>query len=445
MVLLARNLGAGETMIGFLISLTPFLLVLQLVTTNYAEKWGYRQLMLAGWFTRSFMLLLIVPLPFLIGKVSNAWLLWGLALPMIAFNTIRGFAAGAWLPWLTQLVPVEKRGRYLGIESQLINLSASAMLLGCGWFLGKNPAPWRYSFLFAISWAAGMMSVWFLKRVPAMMPPEHTRRPSRSPREIAAALLSAWRHKPLRRTTRYVALYTFAITAIPGFLVIYLRDQLNWEEGRIVILQSVSPIGCLMTAHLWGRMSDRSGSRPLLRLSLTCLALLVVPWCLSSAGFWRLGTWTIVMIYLLWGVAGAAHNVPQVRLVLGACPPGEVTVGMSMYQILTSLSGGIAPVLWGYLLELLKGPGDAGAVSQAGARAAGAGAAAVSGPAWLSFLGPFGSAFSILFLACVIILLISQFLLSRVEEPKAMGTRELFVQMFWEWPIRAISGGGAGR
>ena len=57
LVLLARFVGADEGDIGILLSLTPFMLLLQLFGTNIAERWGYRRLMTAGWTVRSAMLL----------------------------------------------------------------------------------------------------------------------------------------------------------------------------------------------------------------------------------------------------------------------------------------------------------------------------------------------------------------------------------------------------
>jgi MFS family permease len=414
LVLLARMLGAGESAIGLLIALSPFLLILQLTATNYADRWGYRRLMLAGWSTRSFMLLLVVPLPLLLGRFPSWVLVTGLMIPMVLFNLVRGFAAGAWLPWLTQLIPEGSRGRFLGFEQMIINISATLTLLACGWFLGSSPEGWRYSVIFAAAWAGGMVSVMFLRKAPSKMPFSGPPPPRRTVRDVIAALGRAWAHTPLRRTARYAALITFALSAIPGFLILFLRDELQWSEGKIVILQAVSPVGCLLTAVFWGRLSDQAGSRPILRVTLTGLFLLTVFWMLSAFGVLHPRPWAVAAIYLLWGVFGVGHTIPQLRLVLDSCPPDEVTVGMSAYQVLVSIAGGVAPVLWGYLLENLRYLQSAG-----------------SG-VWLN-------GFAIFFTLNGALLIGGHFFLGRICESHAVGTRQLLVQMFWEWPLRVLS------
>lgn len=414
LVLLARMLGAGESAIGILIALSPFLLILQLTATNYADRWGYRRLMLAGWSTRSFMLLLVVPLPLLLGRLPSWVLVTGLMIPMVLFNLVRGFAAGAWLPWLTQLIPEGSRGRFLGFEQMIINISATLTLLACGWFLGHSPEGWRYSVIFAAAWAGGMVSVIFLRKAPSKMPYSGLPPARRKLGDVKAALRRAWAHTPLRRTARYAALVTFAISAIPGFLILFLRDELQWSEGKIVLLQAVSPVGCLLTAVFWGRLSDQAGSRPILRVTLTGLFLLTVFWAFCALGVLHPRPWAVAAIYLLWGVFGVGHTIPQLRLVLDSCPPDEITVGMSAYQVLVSVTGGVAPVLWGYLLENLR---------------------------YLQSVGRMNglNGFAFFFTICGILLIGSHFFLGRIRESHALGTGRLLVQMFWEWPLRVLS------
>lgn len=414
LVLLARMLGAGESSIGILIALSPFLLILQLTATNYADRWGYRRLMLAGWSTRSFMLLLIVPLPLLLGRWPSWVLVAGLMVPMVLFNLVRGFAAGAWLPWLTQLIPEGSRGRFLGFEQMIINVSATLTLLACGWFLGSSPEGWRYSVIFAAAWVGGMLSVVFLRKAPSKMPFSGSPPPRRTVRDVLAALGHAWAHTPLRRTARYAALITFALSAIPGFLILFLRDELQWSEGKIVILQAVSPVGCLLTAVFWGRLSDQAGSRPIMRVTLTGLFLLTSFWIFCALGIFHPRPWAVAGIYLLWGVFGVGHTIPQLRLVLDSCPPDEVTVGMSAYQVLVSITGGVAPVLWGYLLENLRY------------------LQSLEGPTWLN-------AFAIFFTVNGLLMVGAQFFLGRIPELRALSTHRLLVQMFWEWPLRVLS------
>ncbi len=77
------------------------------------------------------MMLGMVPLPMLVGKVPSAWLLGAMVVLMLGFNLIRGFASGAWFPWLANIVPADQRGRFFGRENFAINAGVlGAQILG---------------------------------------------------------------------------------------------------------------------------------------------------------------------------------------------------------------------------------------------------------------------------------------------------------------------------
>jgi MFS family permease len=139
LVLAARHIGATEFHIGIMNALPVLLIALQLLATNLVDRLGYRRLMLMGWSARSFMLLLIAPLPMLTGIVPPWVLILGMIIPIMGFSAIRGFASGAWLPWLTAVLPPEQRGLYLGKEQRTMNVSGLATLLLCGILPRRKP------------------------------------------------------------------------------------------------------------------------------------------------------------------------------------------------------------------------------------------------------------------------------------------------------------------
>jgi len=415
MVLTARFLGAGESAIGALIALTPFLATLQMFSTELAERWGYRRLMVTCWSGRAFMLLLVVPLPFLTGRLSPGLLVAGLFVPLFAFNAIRGVAACAWFPWIRELIPADRRGYFLGLEQRVVHGSVLVTLLLSGWFLGTSPQGWRFSALFAAAWGAGLASALVLTRIPDRMPEASRQRSSRSVRARLAAVKQVWAHKPFRRVTRFGALSTFAQAAIPGFLVLYLRDELGWPERTILLFGAGSTLGVFMIAVLWGRWSDRVGSRPLLRLVVAGQMVLLSAWVLFATGVLGASSLTVGPVYILTGVLFASQAIALIRLFLSACPENETTLGIMVYQVTACFFGGCAPVLWGFALRGLR-------------RWAGAEPGATSLP------------FAVFFVVALVLLGAAQLLLSRIPEPEAMPTRRLLVQVLWGWPLRVLSG-----
>ncbi len=417
MVLCAKFLGAPESVVGTLLSFTPFMVVLQLLASNTAERWGYKRLVLAGWGTRSFMILLAAPLPLLAARVSHGWLLAVLALLLLAFNIIRGYTCIGFLPWVSRVIPENCRGRYFGLDQTFCNTGVLLGLLGSSLFIRAVDGPWKYSVLFIFSWMAGMISVRFLRLVPgesasasaAAAPP----REDRSWSELRAAYRRVWASRPFRLVTLYAALNSLAMAGFGGFLVVFQRDALRIRDGNILALTACGTLGPLLTAMLWGRFTDRFGSRPALRLGGGLQLAVFVCWALIAGGLLpRPGMTAIATLFFLSGVAQAATALSLTRLLLTFCPPGETTIGITLHGVLVSLCAGTSPLVWGFLLDFLR------------------------------FRLPengFWQPFTVFFLCGLALVLATQFVLRRIRETRAMPTAAVMVNLFIDWPLSVVS------
>lgn len=408
MVLVAKLLGAGEAVIGVLLSLTSLLTILQLPAANLADRLGYKRLMMAGWRSRAYALLLMAPLPLLAGHVPGGVLLTAMIALMLAFNIIRGFASSAWYPWLTQLVPEAQRGRYLGRENLMINIGVFATQALAGWFLGRAPPAWHYSVLFVLSFAAGWYSVRFFEDVPCHVP-AHAHRPSGGGWRAARRAMA---NRAFRDVTVYATIIGFAVAAVPGFLVVYLRDALDFSEGLIVYLAAASTVGSLLTAPFAGRLLDAVGSRPVMRLGGLGLVAVLVFWTLGALHLYRIPPAAAAIAFLLWGSWATAHGLAHLRLTLALCPREDLTMGMAVNQVFGSLSCGAASVLWGLALEHLRGTAHAAMP---------------------------GTAFVVFFAACAMLAIGAQAILSRLHEPTALTAMALIAQVLRDGPARVVS------
>lgn len=414
LVLLSRYLGATEFQIGLITALTPLLVVLQLPAASLIDRIGCRRLMLAGWRLRSVFLLLIVPLPFLVGKAPPMLLVAGLIAAMFCFNAVRGFATAAWFPFLSHLVAEKARGRYLGAEQLVINSCAFLTLIGCGFFLGDSPGPARFSTLLLVASVAGIVGVSFLRHVPEHFPPPRARR-LRRPGAFVTSLRIAWRHPPFRRTFRFVAVYTVAAFSFPAFLVLYQRDGLDWGEGIILKLQAVMTLGVLISAVTIGKWVDRLGSRPIMRIADLCVLFFILFWVYSAWKGWDPGYFAAGVAFFLWGMMNSGHAISQIRLILGCCPPRHLTYSLAIFQVLTSLAGAASPVAFGWLLGASQRALENGT-----------------------------QGYAVLFSLSFLLIAASQFLLGRVPDPRAVKTSRV-LQLAYGWPMRFLSGVTPGR
>jgi MFS-type transporter involved in bile tolerance (Atg22 family) len=204
--------------------------------------------------------------------------------------------------------------------------------------------------------------------------------------------------------------------SLPGFLALFMRDELGWSDSQVLLIGACITIGVIFTASLWGRVSDVAGSRPLMRLSTFCQLIPLSYWALCAGGVASADPVAFGLVNMVFGIFLGAQTVAMIRLSLWGCPDHETTIGMMTYQVLVSLTGGVSVLTWGFILRGLRGVFPP--MAEAG----------------------YSGTFFVFFLFAIFILLILQLFIGRVPETKAITSRDLLIQMLWGFPLRVLSG-----
>jgi MFS family permease len=222
-----------------------------------------------------------------------------------------------------------------------------------------------------------------------------------------------WSQPSYRRVTRYVAFHGFTFTALPGFLVLFLRDEIHLNDGLILKLAAGQTLGLILTSLFWGRLSDRTGSRPLMRLSLSgYLAVLALLFC-GAGGLFSLTAITVGILYIVMGLLDGAQNSPMARLIMANCPEEELTVSMAFLQVWAALARGVAPIMWGLIIKSLR---------------------ETSTDTTLTLTHPY----AIFFGTSLALILVTQALLTRIREPQAHRAHQVLFYMLRQWPVRLL-------
>lgn len=423
MVLAAKFLGAGETLVGVILALTPFVSVLQLFAGRLAERWGYRRMMLSGSMPRALALLLLVPLPLLHGKAIGGWpvpdalLLAVLTFLVFCYAAIRVLTFVGWVPWLMQLIPEAQRGRYFGWDQTTVCSGMFLSLLASALFLGNDPAgvpSWKYAVLLGSALVAFVLGLRFLQAVPCAPPNPDAGKEDLSWQEFRTIARTVWSHAPFRRMVRWMAINNLAWSAYGGFTVVFMRDELKIGEGHILGVSGVMMLGIIVSSMLWGRFSDAFGSRPTMRLAGAGQLLVLGVWLLAAMDRIELSVPALFLLNLGFGIITAAMTVPFLKLYMVSFPQEEKTVAITLNTATASIFAGAAPLLWGIVLESLRHQ-----------------------PAFASgWLRPF----TLFFGVSAILAVAMQVALSRIKDPKAVPTLELLGLLMLDWPRQRLSG-----
>ncbi|HMP75746.1 MAG TPA: MFS transporter [Kiritimatiellia bacterium] len=407
MVLYFKHLGATATVLGILAALPPLLSLLQLPAAHFIERVGYRTFMLRGWSARTVFLFLMAAVPLLPSSVpagSRAVLMLFL---LFIFHTLRGISMCGWLPWLSQWIPEEVRGRYLGREQVLNSFAMLTTSAIAAWWMGPGSGSFAYAGLFLLGSLGALASLVFLRRIPDVpVPPE-----SRS--AAAPPWRAILRHPPFFRLLLFNLVVLAAYAGSGVFWIPLLRDHHHVSDRyalNLVVLTSLIAAPCLL---LFGRMADRVGSRPLLALSGASQGVHYLLWCALGARVLPLNNGVAFLLQATSALSVSLYGLANMRLLMGLVPAQGRSHFLALFTSLSALASGIMPIVWGVMLDAIG--------------------------AWTRSIGPWEwNRYSLLYGLLFLLVLVAQWLRTRLPEPRAMKTERFLHELFVRTPARLL-------
>lgn len=227
----------------------------------------------------------------------------------------------------------------------MVNLASFFAFWLAAFVLGDEPAPWQFACLFLFSTVCAIVSLMFLRRIPEEEKVEPGTRP---PRPHLGAMLA---ERPFRKLLVMNVVWALANGGVLTFLVAWLKSEGAWSERSILMLTSVTFVGALTNQLIFSRYLDRFGSRPLLLTGMLVWTALLGSWTAIAGGMLTPFTPLIIGLMLVLGLAGSMVNLSNVRLAMIAIPDAGRSHYFAIFSVVNSVSLGLAPVLWGILVD----------------------------------------------------------------------------------------------
>jgi hypothetical protein len=347
MVLYAKSLGGSATTIGIVASLAPLMTVLQLPTAYFIPKVGYKGFVLFGWTIRAGLLFLLAILPllrFLPAMVQIELML----ISLFLFNVVRGISTGAWLPWLTALVPANARGAFLRsdqVHMQCGGMLAVAISTVVLWSGGR---PWQFSLLFVISALAGMSSLHFVRKIPDIEIGEQAKSSGQP-----VPWLEILKYPPFTKLLVFNVVYNWVVGGLAAFVIAFLEGRAGYTAGEVLAVSLAASVGAFTSVPFFGLVLERTGSKPLLRLAMTLYLIGILFWVVFTSGVVPPHYLLVGINYLILGVAGGLFSIANTRIAMDTMPIMGRNHFFALFTVFASLSLGLAPIFWGVFLDAL--------------------------------------------------------------------------------------------
>ncbi len=408
-VLYFKSLGASATLLGIVMGMAPFLAVLQIPSAGFVEQVGYRKFVFVGWSIRTAiaagMAMTVIATPW-IGPEIASYLTLAL---LFGFAAARGISSTGVLPWFTQLIPSRVRGRYLSLEQ--ISLLGSVVLTSLGSALVFRLLPGNTGFSVIITFGAlaGIVSLFHLARIPDVEVREEQRK-SRQPVPWAAIL----GHKNFRRILVFNVINLLAWTGGSVTIVKMLGDQFQIGDGTFMLLHAAWSIFSIFALFAVRGLLDLTGSKPLLQTQLIIQFLHFGAWGLIGALVLPLNIWTLAFTQITWGLIHAFYSISNMRLVMETVPAMGRSHFFAIFTVVNSLAGGLFPVFWGMIIDLLE-------------------------PTPIIIGGRDLSDFAVIYAVIAVISIVNSLALHRIQEAGVMSYQKFLNELLIRTPSRALS------
>jgi MFS family permease len=406
MVLYAKTLGASATVLGIIAGMMPLLVIFQIPAANYIERVGFKRFVYAGWGTRVAFIFAIALVPLTGGFFDAKNRLALMIMLLFCFNLSRGISSGAWLPWITLLVPPNLRGKYLARDAAVQNACSFITFVIAAVCLGSAPRPWQFAVLFGFSAIMGTLSLSFLKRIPDAAMPET---PGGSKTRVP--WLAMINHPPFKKLLRTLVGWSLAYGGLTAFSVTFLKTEAGMPEGEILLVNSIAFLGGLSSLWFLGSRLDHLGSKPILTFAFTAWLGVLAGWICLAGGVWPVKLSLVVILQVFMGLMAALVSMSNLRLAMAIIPVMGRNHFFAIYSVVGNVTLGLAPIGWGLLIDAV------------GKRA----------PLWL---GISWNHYTIFFAAVALAFLVTLGLARRLDEPEAASLEDLLREILIQSPQR---------
>jgi MFS family permease len=347
MILYAKSIGATSTVIGILAAFTPLMTVLQLPAAKWLPVYGYKRFVLMGWGLRTIFIFVVaaVPLLLFLNEVAKIVLL---VASLFVFNFLRGIASTAWMPWIAALIPEEEKAAFLSRDQIFMFCGSLLALLCSALVMTGDVGAMEYSLVFLVSALAGTGALFFIKRIPDVCGSEQMWKSS-EPVPWKEILF----YPPFFSLLLFNLCFVIVVGSLGVFTVEYLHEFPEFSVSKVLYLTGVSFLGALASLPFLGKMLERLGGKPVLAAALILFGGAIAGWFFVAAGLIPC-TWHVIsFLNFICGVAGAAFNVANARIIFATMPQMGRNHFFALFTVISSLGLGAAPVVWGISLDFI--------------------------------------------------------------------------------------------
>ena len=345
-LLLAEKLGATAFQVGLLSSFVFLFLPLQVISTAFLARLGFRRQMVLAWSVRATFVLVPLALSMLAPEEPRRWMADLLIVSVMAFCIVRAFGIAAHIPWMAAILPDAARGRFFATDHGIVSAVGVVTLLLCA-TLFEQLSSWNaFSIIYMICIAGSACAVFSLTRLPDAAPP-----PAIPISKLPSAARRFCLQPGLFRHYLILSLLgSIVASSLANFTIYYLKVEAGLTSSRILMFTAAQFAGMIIAMTFVRRSIDVVPIRRFFQVASAIIGLVCLYWLLLVTGSDGLMP-LLPGAYMLFGMAFAINNATHFTFLPELSEEHERPVAIAVFTATLGLSSGLAPILWGLFLK----------------------------------------------------------------------------------------------
>ncbi len=355
-VLFIRQSGASAFIVGALSAIPLLLMPLTLLSSGWVERVGYRRMAVTCWTLRWIFCSLLIAIALVDLPGFALWRVPLILGVIFLFHLMRNFGISASVAWQTAIIPPARRGLFLSRTTLFANLGSVVTFLIIGLLLGANPDLAQYAPVFILGVVGGAFSSFFMARI--QPPPTRSTLPDATgpaarPR-FWAGFGKCFAQPGFLGFVVVQTFYGIAFQSIPSLSLIYLREKVLVPSGTIIYFSMAGVAGATLAAIFWGRWIDRRGINSLQLLGFLGLCFNSILWfCTGLLGSTEANLTLAALVSFLSSVWISSLTISQSHAIMTLAPENDRVMFQNVATFMALLSQALAPMLWGFLLDVM--------------------------------------------------------------------------------------------
>ena len=349
-----KHLGASDAWIGLLAALPNLSGVLQIPAGVLGKRFeSYKHYVAPGGFMWRALYAPFIILPLLTLQ------------PEIALTVLAVLVGAAWVcnnlvgpvynEWLAELVPPQSRGFYFSRRNAILaTVGALVGIIGgvlLDAFKNAGKENQGFSVVFFLGLVCAAISMFYYMRMGDLKRSYVVRE---SLRKGIAALKTPFADKDFKTVLIFISVFCIGQNFAGNLFTAYGIERVNLSFTVLQILALLQAVGTVLSAPLWGFISDKYGNRPSLLFATCIVTLMPVPWLFCAAGHDLRNTLILVPLFIFSGIGWGGANLCIFNLVLATASKEERGTYIGAGLALQALIGGISPLVGGLMLGFLR-------------------------------------------------------------------------------------------